>query len=77
MPDINLPDINIPSFPGEPALIAFMQTVTKIRETMSQPNRDRCDAILLDRVEKFYQRWDKNVESIDKFWEGLIGRNQS
>ena len=53
-------DLKITALPGEALVVAILNAVTVNRETMSQENRDKFDALFLASMERG-----------DKFW-GLI-----
>ena len=55
-------DIRITTLPGEGFAIALMEYCSKVRETMSQPNRDRQDEIALRFLDFVTRMWAKESE---------------
>ena len=47
------------AFPGEAMIVAIFNYATKVRETMSQENRDRYDAINVAVLEDWRKIWKK------------------
>jgi len=50
-------DLKIPSFPGENLAVAILEYASKCRETMSQANRDRLDALNIQAIEDWQAFW--------------------
>jgi len=53
-----VPDLKIGiSFPGESIVVAILNYATVCRETMSQANRDRLDAVNIQAIEDWQGFW--------------------
>ena len=52
-------DVKLTAMPGESLVTAIFQFATASRETMSQTNRDRLDAIQISMLEDWVKFWRK------------------
>lgn len=50
-------DLKITALPGEALLVAIFEFASKSRETMSQANRDRYDAVQITMLEDWVKFW--------------------
>jgi hypothetical protein len=55
-----MPEVRVTVLPGESLAVAFLEYCTKVRETMSQPNRDKADEVGLRFVELLTRIWSKD-----------------
>jgi len=52
-------DLKLTAMPGEALVTAIFQFATASRETMSQSNRDRLDAIQISMLEDWVKFWKR------------------
>lgn len=54
-----MPDVKIAAtFPGELLAVAILEYARACRETMSQENRDRLDAVNIRAIERWANIWE-------------------
>jgi hypothetical protein len=54
-----MPEVRVTVLPGESLAVAFLEYCTKVRETMSQPNRDKADEVGLRFIDLLTKMWGK------------------